>query len=196
MGQGILKGKIYQQVSREIRELRLKGRILDDYADEKKHKYGFKSWVDLMKAIDDNPPDADLLEALMAMFYGVNKINNIDAERIVSYRLLQIAKRLTSGELLLLQTLYDAIQRMEFQNPEALRLTDWALKVARMQGHNLVALVLKDEKALMEEQLISGHRDASVTSFEQTVNAVKGRLTDLGIKFCQNIEAYRSETRN
>ena len=42
--------------------------IPDDYADEKKHPYGFKSWVDLFKTIDEDPPDKDLLEALMAMF--------------------------------------------------------------------------------------------------------------------------------
>jgi hypothetical protein len=41
--QGILKGKLYQQVSREIKELREKGKIPEDFADEKKYKYGFRS---------------------------------------------------------------------------------------------------------------------------------------------------------
>jgi hypothetical protein len=72
--QGILKGKLYQQVSREIKELREKGKIPEDFADEKKYKYGFRSWADLLKTIDEEPPDADLLEALMAMFYGANSV--------------------------------------------------------------------------------------------------------------------------
>jgi hypothetical protein len=99
--QAILKGKLYQQVSREIKELRDKGKIPDDFADEKKNKYGFKSWVDLLKAIDDDPPDSDLLDALMAMFYGANKINATDGEKILCYQLFHIAKRLNSRELLL-----------------------------------------------------------------------------------------------
>jgi hypothetical protein len=114
--QGILKGKLYQQVSREIKELRDKGKIPDDFADEKKYKYGFKSWVNLLKAIDEEPPDADLLEALMAMFYGANKINATDAQKMLSYRLFQIARRLNSGELLLLRTLYDAFENKNYQN--------------------------------------------------------------------------------
>jgi hypothetical protein len=92
--QGALSGQLFQQVNREIKELRDKGRIPDDFADEKKYKYGFRSRAELMKIIDQDPPDADRLEALKAMFYGVNKINATDAERMLSYRLFQIAKGL------------------------------------------------------------------------------------------------------
>jgi len=48
--QAILKGKLYQQVAQEIKDLREKGKIPDDFADEKKHKYGFKSWVELLNS--------------------------------------------------------------------------------------------------------------------------------------------------
>jgi hypothetical protein len=192
--QGILQGKLYQQVSREIKELSDKGKIPDDFADEKKYKYGFKSWVDLLKAIDEKPPDADLLEALMAMFYGANKINATDAQKVLSYRLLQIARRLNSGELLLLRTIYHAFKRQDYQQQD-MSLLQWASKIARLQGHNLTALVLKDEHALVEEELISGYRDATtVTAFNQVVQENNARLSDLGIAFCQNIETYRVET--
>jgi hypothetical protein len=190
--QSILKARLYQQVSREIKELREKGKIPDDFADEK-NKYGFKSWVDLLKAIDENPPDADLLEALMAMFYGANKVNATDAEKMLSYRLFHIAKRLNSGELLLLKTLYDAYKRHDFQN-QSVSLGWWAGKIAELQGHHLTALVLKDERALVKEGLISGYRDASVTPMNQNVHENNARLSDLGIAFCQNIQTYRDET--
>jgi hypothetical protein len=191
--QGIFKGKLWEQVSQEIKELRDKGKIPDDFADEKKNKYGFKSWVDLIKAIDENPPDADLLEALMAMFYGANKVNATDAQKMLSYRLFHIAKRLTSGELLLLKTLYDAYKGSNF-NTEIISLTNWTQKIAKLQGHCLPALVLKDQRALMEEELISGYQDASVSAFNQSILERNARLSDLGIAFCQNIETYYSET--
>ena len=38
--QGILEAKLFQQLSLEIKELRAKGKIPDDFADEKKYKYG------------------------------------------------------------------------------------------------------------------------------------------------------------
>ncbi len=174
--QAILKGKLYQQVSREIKKLRDEGKIPGDFADEKKNKYGFKSWVDLLKAIDDDPPDADLLEALMAMFYGANKVNATDAQKMLSYRLLQIARRLNSGELLLLRTIYEAFKRRDFQT-QPMSLGGWAVKIAKLQGHNLTALVLKDEHALVEEELITGYRDASVMPMNQNVIENNARLT-------------------
>ena len=190
--QGILQGKLYQQVSREIKELRDKGKIPDDFADEKKYKYGFRSWADLLKTIDEKPPDADLLEALMAMFYGANKVNATDAQKMLNYRLLQIARRLNSGELLLLRTIYHAFKRQDYQQQD-MSLLQWASKIARLQGHNLTALVLKDERALADEELISSYRDATVTAFNQVVQENNARLSDLGIAFCQNIETYRAD---
>jgi hypothetical protein len=112
--QGMLKGKLFQQVSQEIKELREKGKIRDDFADEK-HKYGFKSWVELLTIIDEETPDADRLEALKAMFYAINKVNASDGERIVSYQLFRTAKRLTSGELLLLRAIFEAYRNSDFR---------------------------------------------------------------------------------
>jgi len=87
--EGILKGRLFQEVSREIKELREKGKIPEDFADEKKYKYGFKSWVELLTIIDQETPDADRLEALRAMFYSVNKTTAEDAERIIAYQLFR-----------------------------------------------------------------------------------------------------------
>jgi hypothetical protein len=189
--QGILKGQLFQQVSREIKKLIDDSKIPPEFADEKKFKYGFRSWVDLLKTIDDDPPDADLLKALMAMFYGVNRINATDSEKMLSYRLFQIAKRLTSGELLLLKTLWDALSK-GLAGDGNRNLEVWAEKIAKSQGHNLTALVMKDQHALMEENLISGY-DLSAHPTNKVVDDRNGRLTDLGIAFCKNIDVYRIE---
>jgi hypothetical protein len=126
--QATLKAKLFPQISQEIKDLREKGKIPDDYADEKKYKYGFKSWVELLAFIDEETPDADRLEAVKAMFYGVNKINATDGERILNYQLLQIAKKLTSGELLLLRAIFEACQNSDFGTGSTMPLTQWAAK--------------------------------------------------------------------
>lgn len=196
--QGILKGKLFQQVSREIKELREKGKIPDDFADEKKYKYGFKSWVELLTIIDEDTPDADRLEALKAMFYGVNKINATDRERILSYQLFQIAKELTSSELLVLKAIYELYRNGDYQQDQnrAISLTGWAAKVSDRLGYVATALVLRDEQVLAEQGLISpriGSRDFRES--QQSVVEFNARLTDFGIRFCQNIETYHLESR-
>jgi hypothetical protein len=90
--------------------------------------------VGLFKTIDEDPPDKDLLEALMAMFYGANKVNATDAEHMLSYRLFQIAKRLNSGELLLLRILYGSFKRgMTWSSSRPIRLGKEDFKIARPQ---------------------------------------------------------------
>jgi len=194
--QAMLKGKLFQQVSQEIKDLREKGKIPDDFADEKKYKYGAKSWVELFRIIDEETPDADRLEALKAMFYGVNKVSASDGERIVNYQLFQIAKKLTSGELLLLRAVFESYQNSDFNPSGSVSLQQWATKVANRLGHGLIALVLKDERALMEHQLISSWINSSqLPPHEQTVWAANARLTDLGIRFCKAIQTYQVEAK-
>jgi len=197
--EGMLKGKLYQQIGQEIKELREKGKIRDDFADEK-HKYGFKSWVELLTIIDAETPDADRLEALKAMFYAVNKVNAADGERIVSYQLFQIAKKLNSGELLLLRAIFVRHQKHADADypsnaPQATEaLATWASRMANSLGHSLSALVLNDERALIQRGLISEHVNSNeLRQDQQQVFRLNTRLTDLGIKFCTAIENYHVE---
>ncbi len=67
-----------------------------------------------MTTIDEDPPDADRLEALKAMFYGVSKVGIEDAERSLTYWLFQIAKVLTSSELVLLRAMFDCKEAPTF----------------------------------------------------------------------------------
>jgi hypothetical protein len=113
---------------------------------------------------------------------------------MLSYQLFRIAKRLNSGELLLLRAIFDALMQNKYTS-NSIRLSDWAQNIAKLQGHNLAALVMRDERRLVEEQLISGYRDATVMPLNQIVDDTNARLTDLGAAFCKNIQTYRIETR-
>jgi hypothetical protein len=113
--QSMFKAKLYQQVSEEIKGLRDLGAIPKDYADESKYRYGAKTWVELMSIIDDEAPDADRLDALKSMFYGVNKISASEGQRIVNYQLFQIAKKLTSSSGSFPESILRAFQGERFQ---------------------------------------------------------------------------------
>jgi len=191
--QGMLKGKLFQQVCREIKELRDKGQIPSDFAEK---KYGFKSWVELLKVIDEEAPDEDKLEALRAMFYSVNKVNVQDKEQVFNYQLFQIAKRLTSGELLLLQGVYKLYRTGQCESGAKEPLRAWAARVANLAGHGSPDLVMRDQRSLEEEGLIATRLELGSAPYVQQDQSVwnkDGRITPLGIRFCENIQTYRAE---
>src|SRR5208337_1315673 len=141
MVQAMLKGRLFEQWSKEVKKLQEAGRIPDDFADK---KYGFQTWVELMTIIDEESPDADRLGALKAMFFAVNKVGITDGEKIKAYQLWQIAKSLNSGELLLLRTVY--VNRTQYASqathPSYVgSYSNWALYIAKAIGHDSLGLI-------------------------------------------------------
>ena len=182
------KARVFQQFSKELKELRQKGEICGDFAEKKN---GYESWVELLTILDEEVPNEDRLDALKAMFFGVNRTNISDGERILNYQLFQIAKSLHSGELLLLKTSYQRFLSGHLSQGISKNLIDWCREVAQLQGHYLTALMEKNERALVDQGLLSprsGNPGAPV------INDFQGRMTDLGIKFCENLESYKIET--
>jgi hypothetical protein len=183
--QSLLQGNAQEQINREIKELREKGKVRDFTEDER----GTTTWAELMKEIDDGMPDPDKLEAMKIFFIEVNRINATDEERMLNYQLFKIAKSLDSGKLLILRAAY-AIKDV---GKGEWTIHRWAEAVANQIGHGLTALVLKDESVLMALGLISPHRDATVGREYQRTLVDNGRLTDLGVRLCQTIQAYQAE---
>jgi hypothetical protein len=129
--QGALKYKLFQQVSKEIQELRAKGKIADEFAEK---KYAFNSGVELLTVMDNETPDEDRLEALKAMFYSVNKINATEGESVANYQLFQIAKKLTSASSSILELPTDSsmptISRRDGQHSRLAR-QNWEITGSR-----------------------------------------------------------------
>lgn len=187
--QGVLKAKLFQQVSQEIKDLREKGRIPEDFADEK-HRYGAKSWVELLMIIDEETPDPDRLDALKAMFYSVNKVNAEDGERIVAYQLFQIAKGLTSSQVLYIRAVYEIYKAGERKHHQVTPSHQWLAFVGQKLGHNVIGLLDRDDLALVNTGLLSPRMHADNSG----INEANAHMTHLGILFCENIETYHIET--
>lgn len=197
LAQAALKARVFQQFAKEFKDLRDKGRIPDDFTEKKN---GYSSWVELLTILDEEPTDEDRLEALKAMFFAVNKVDVDDGQRIVNYQLFQIAKRLTSGELLLLKAVKKASENGVF-NPGDSRaaLELWAGKITgQMGGYSLIALVLTNAEGLEREGLLNVKeaeqgRPTIGGAGNYIVNTNNARLTDLGKRFCENIRDYYLE---
>lgn len=87
-----------------------------------------------------------------------------------------------------MQACYQAFQSGNFQRNAPLLGNLWQSKMANNVGHGLIALVEQDEKTLVDGGLISPR------IYNGGVMETDGRLTDLGIKFCKNIEEYKVAT--
>jgi hypothetical protein len=182
IAQAAFKGRVFEQFAREFNDLRRRGRIPDDFNEK---KYGQKSWIELLTILDEEVPDEDRLEALKAMFYSVNKINASDGERILAYQLFSIAKELSSGQLLYLKASYAVFKDRDF-NPS--KTTDsylWQARVGRKVGHQVLGLLDQNERALIEHGLLTPR-----VLEGSAIREADAHLTDLGIKFCENIETY------
>jgi hypothetical protein len=148
-----------------------------------------------MRIIDEETPDEDRLEALKAMFFSVNKTNATDAARVAAYQLWQLAKNLRSGELYLLKTIYENKESYlsNLKHNPAYPSTDnyerWASQMATAAGHGITALIGLHEQRLVELCLITPQLSQG-TARISTQNA---RLTDLALRFFENLETYRVE---
>lgn len=185
----ILKAKIFEQLATEVKHLRERGKLPADFAEK---KYGYQSWVDLLKIIDDEAPDEDRLEALKAMFYASNKVNLNDVERIVGYQLFQIAKSLSSNHLMVLRAAYRLMQNgTRVSNLGASpSYRDWSNVVAEFSGHYIANLVEHADPLLVQNQLFHARIPPDL------LRVVANRLTELGVAFCKNIDTYKIETKN
>jgi hypothetical protein len=122
------------------------------------------------------------------MFFAVNKVNTTDAERIVAYQLFEIAKRLTSGQLLYLKACYELFRTGAYAKDtvQPIRVEDWMRTVGNQLGHGVLGLLEKDDIALMQHGLVIQRQ----THPGATIHTYKAHLTDLGITFCENIQTY------
>jgi len=163
---------------KEVSDWIKSGRIPQDFAGR---PTGYQAWVELLQEIDSNPIDADRLKALKAMFLSTNRPDADSGAQILAYQLFQIAKRLSSGDLLVLRAAKSCDGGTGHETAQ-----NWLGKVASFMGHGVLALVEQHEKVLVENGLLSPRYDGNLR-----VNAV--RLTDLGSAFCRNLESYKAE---
>ena len=142
--------------------------------------------MDLFTIIDEESPDEERLDALKAMFLSVNKINIDDAQRVKQYQIFQLAKKLSSNDLIVLKAVVQTEKPTD--TPSNQNYEQWISKVAQSIGHSLSALVDIADRNLEEHGFFKRLNRGS--------NAVIiPRLTDLGFQLCHNIEWYHIEKK-
>ncbi len=181
--QGAIKGNLMKQFGREINTLVEKGKIKEDYAET---KYGFQTLKEILEFIDSESPDEERFLAVKAMFFAVNAVDVNEGEELINYQLLQIVKKLSGFQLLILKVASEARKAHPGGGPAS--AGGWLSDIANRMGHKLSSLVEHDEGVLMEYKLISGRRHSDRSGVAEH----NFRLTDLAIKLCENLEHYET----
>jgi hypothetical protein len=174
--QAAIKGRMYEQIGRELEELKKAGRIKEDFFDTHKQQ---ATLHELLKFIDENPPDDEMFAALKSIFFSTISVDADAEEEQLGYHLLQLCKQLSSGEILVLRTTWH-LYNMTLGKTESPRLPQWIDMVAKGAQIPLALLEVYQEK-LIQLRLLQGI-GATTNDF---------RLTDLSKTLCDRITKFQ-----
>ena len=187
--QGAIKGRLLTQLGREIKELREKGEIKEDYFATNKNQ---ATLLELLQFIDSDLPDEEVFNAMKSIFFSsISKDANTKDEE-VGYQLLKLCKKLNSYEILILRVCHKIYTSENTQNVNTgiNSFGDWVNIVSEKIGYELPELVSASDDKLVELGLLSGRG----YSDKSGIRAGKEfRLTKLSIKLLEHISKHEAK---
>lgn len=182
--QALIKGKLFTQLGRELQKYKNKGEIKEDYFESDKNRMSF---YELLKFIDEEVPDEERFKAMKSIFLKSISKDAKEKDEEMAYEIMQICKRLSSGDLIILKAVYDMVQKNKHNNGQR-DVKEWLNIIAQQIGHSIPSLVEIHEERLMKLKLISDRIHSDKSGFERTEYF---RLTELGYKLCEFISKYK-----
>jgi hypothetical protein len=169
---GALKGQAWSQVAVALQLLKTAGKIKEDFEDS---DLGKACLAELLEAIDKNP-DPRRIQALKNAFLRIATQPGTDSEGVHQQQLLHIIGTLSSGEIVLLGTMYRVGGKNKYTGA-----SQWLREMANETGFLDEGLVSLAEAPLLEKQLVlpRQHGDRSGITWGQ-----RNRLTSLGERVC------------
>lgn len=186
--QGWIACNFFEQFGRELKDYVEKGKVKENFFSTGAQQASLR---ELLKFIDDGA-DEDRFKAMKSIFFaGISK-DATEADEILAYELMQIGKKLSSNDIILLRAAYDIANggsvNLQGANKQTTATDEWLRIVAHKIGHKLTHLVELSEQHLIDLKIITKrtHPDGSGVECRGTF-----RLTPLGMKLCEFITAYK-----
>lgn len=179
--QAFIKGKLFSQLGQELKEYREKGKIKEDYFATNNNQ---ASLLELLQFIDSDIPDEEVFKAMKAIFFKSIARDADEKKEQIGYQLLQICKRLTSLDILVIKTCYGIYKIPHHQYQEVSSYGEWQTIVAREMGFGLPELIGAQDEKLVSMGLLSER------SYSDKSGIKKGqefRLTSLSLTLCDFI---------
>lgn len=186
--QAAIKCRLYEQLGREIKYYRNKGKIKDDFFSTDKQRATLR---ELLEFIDNEAPDEERFKAMKSIFLKGISEDASETDEALAYELMQIGKKLESNDVIVLKAIHSLYKKIEAEgrhdNVAKDGVAGWVSYITKHSGHNVQELVLMSEQRLIDLKIISGRKYPDGSGMHSIETA---RLTPLGIKLCEFITAY------
>ena len=161
-------------------DLREKGKIDPGYETSSQHKDCLQEFLDF---IDNDMPDEIRFEAMQNVFLNAAVEEKSTRNSILPQQFLKICRGLSSGEVLLLRSIYQYSNEGN-KLPDHMPASRWIQLIAENSELKYESLVESLEECLMAKHLLSRRRHGDRSGIEQTDHF---RLTKLGYDLCEFI---------
>jgi hypothetical protein len=182
--QAAILGK-FEEFWIEWNDLKNEGRIKEEFVKRPKSQAAL---LDLLQFIDQSPPEQDLFDAIKSIFFRGIAPESTETDSLRSYEFLQVARKLTSGDILVLKACFDLHKKGDVK-PETGAY--WWLNAIAKETKLPTAVVEIHEENLNRYKLIGNrmYADRSGRLNSETVG-----LTDFGLEFGAFITAYQRQS--
>ena len=185
IGQAAFKGKIFEQLGKEVFELTKAGMIKDDYLES---ELGRSAFVDMLKFIDEENPDEIRFKAIKSIFFSTVASDSDENSRRRAYYIFREARVLTSMDVLVLKVCYKIYQKDDSRFNSVSSAGDWVNLINAEVGLGLETLIVKADEHLSTLGFISTRQLGDKSGVQRGRNF---RLTTgLGLPFCELIEKF------
>jgi hypothetical protein len=157
-----------------------KGRINADYIKSSQHRECLQELLDFL---DNDSADAVRFNAIKQILLNAATEQRSNRDDILPQQLMRLARRLTSGDVLLLSSVYEISKTHFDMETIGGSATGWIKHVASNSPLRFPALVELHEESLMKHNLISGREHSDRSGIDR--HSKHFRLTGLGLELCK-----------
>ncbi len=188
----LLKKRLIQQLVSEVERYQEAGKVKMDYMETDYNRMALK---EVFKIIDEDPPDEEKFKAIKSLFLCNIEGKATEGDQMLTYQYLQVVNKLSSGEIILLKSMWEAKDYSKRKDGVTYQFKDefkrnWCNAMAIQAGFSskhgtLVELHAKKLHELrlmgkLPEPVLDGHINPSENNM----------LTPLGINLCEFITKY------
>ena len=183
--QKIRGGQFLSVLLDEWNRYEAKGKIKEDYQFTEQHKVCLQ---ELLEFLDKDSPDEVRFRVIKQIFLVAASEEVSDRNSLLPQQFMKIARSLSSGEVVMLKTIWQIANNNESKGKIGKSQSDWIKTVADSSGLYYKELVRIHEKGLMDKKLLI-LMDTFIRATEEQ-RSRNYRLTELGYEFCNFIEKY------
>ncbi|GMB00940.1 hypothetical protein [Pelosinus sp. IPA-1] len=175
--QGMFSGKFLETLEKEFKYYIDAGKIKDDYI---KSDQNLMCFIELLRSLEQDLPDPSRLELLKKIYIVTATEDKSSRESPLPLQFMQMAKELTSGEILVLFAAYN------LEGISVSSQSEFIIKLITKSGLEYAEIVTKVHQSLFEKNYLKSVRTEAILN----PILIRDLFTPLGRAFCDYVVHY------